>query len=160
HVVHLVRARVIELVALEIDLGAAEMLGQPLGEIERARPAHIVLQIAGHLGLEIGIRLGPRIGLLQLEHERHQRLGDETAAIDAEMTALVRPGAERVGLLNRHAVLAMPGGGAPCRAARMKVRIRSTSFSPGARSTPEDTSTPGAPVIASAATTLSGSSPP
>ena len=36
-VVDLVRAGVVQLVALEVDLGAAEMLGQPLGEIERAR---------------------------------------------------------------------------------------------------------------------------
>ena len=33
HVVDLVRAGMVELVALQIDLGAAEMLGQPLGEI-------------------------------------------------------------------------------------------------------------------------------
>jgi hypothetical protein len=39
-VVDLVRAGVVQLVALEIDLGAAEMLGQALGEIEReGRPA-------------------------------------------------------------------------------------------------------------------------
>ena len=36
-IVDLVCAGVVELVALEIDLGAAEMVGQPLGEIERAR---------------------------------------------------------------------------------------------------------------------------
>jgi hypothetical protein len=41
-IVDLVRAGVIELVALEVDLGAAEMLGQPLGEIQRRRPARIV----------------------------------------------------------------------------------------------------------------------
>ena len=42
-IVDLVRAGVVQLVALEIDLRAAEMLGQPLGEIERARPAGIML---------------------------------------------------------------------------------------------------------------------
>ena len=42
HVVHLVGAGVVQLLALEVDLGAAEMLGQALGEIERARPADIV----------------------------------------------------------------------------------------------------------------------
>ena len=41
-VVHLVRAGVVQLVALQVDLGAAEMLGQALGEIERARAADIV----------------------------------------------------------------------------------------------------------------------
>ena len=34
HVVDLVRAGVVELLALEVDLGAAEMAGQPLGEIK------------------------------------------------------------------------------------------------------------------------------
>ncbi len=37
HVVDLVRAGMVEAVALEIDLRAVEPLGQPLGEIERAR---------------------------------------------------------------------------------------------------------------------------
>ena len=49
-VVDLVAAGVVELVALEVDLGAAlaaeaqprEVLGQPLGEIERARAAGVV----------------------------------------------------------------------------------------------------------------------
>ncbi len=43
-IVDLVRAGVIELVALEIDFRAAQMFGQALGEIERARPADIVLK--------------------------------------------------------------------------------------------------------------------
>ena len=44
-----------------------------------------------------------RVGLLQVEDQRHQRLGDEAAAIDAEMAALVGAGAERIGLLHGHA---------------------------------------------------------
>ena len=51
-------------------------------------------EIAVHLALESGIGLGRGVGLLQLEDERHQGLGDEAAAIDAEMPALVGPGAE------------------------------------------------------------------
>jgi hypothetical protein len=35
HVVDLVRAGVVELVALHVDLRAAQMLGQPFGEVER-----------------------------------------------------------------------------------------------------------------------------
>ena len=57
HVVDLVRAGVVELVALEIDLGAAEMPGQPLGEIERARPADIMLEVIVELGLKAGSSL-------------------------------------------------------------------------------------------------------
>ena len=94
HVVDLVRAGVIQLLALEIDLCAAEMLGQPLGEIKRRRPADIVLEIAVHLGLERRIGLGVGIGLFQIEDQRHQRLGDEASAENAEMPALVGAGAE------------------------------------------------------------------
>src|SRR5262249_28045278 len=146
HVVHLVGAGVVELLALEIDLRAAAMRGQPLGEIERRRPAHIGGEMAVHLPLEFRIRLGGRVGLLQIEDQRHQRLGDEAPAEDAEMPALVGAGAERIGLLDRHARLAtlgLPSRAAAARAAWMKARILSKSFSPGARSTPEETSAAG-----------------
>ena len=66
HVVDLVRAGVVQLVALEIDLGAAEMLGQALGEIERAGPADIMFEEAVELGLEARVGLGVLVGLLEL----------------------------------------------------------------------------------------------
>ena len=102
HVVHFVRAGVIELLALEIDLRAAAMLGQALGEIKRRRPADIVGQVAVHVLLERRIGLGLGVGLFQFQDQRHQRLGDKAAAIDAEMTVLVRSGSERIELLHRH----------------------------------------------------------
>jgi len=53
HVVDLVRAGVIEVLALEIDLrparaatGSTKMLGQALGEIERRRPPDVILEVA------------------------------------------------------------------------------------------------------------------
>ncbi len=52
HIVDLVGAGVIELVALEIDFGAAEVAGQALGEIKRARAAYVVLQEIVELLLE------------------------------------------------------------------------------------------------------------
>ena len=68
HIVDLVRAGVIQLVALEVDLRAAEMLGQALGEIERRRPADIMLRRKlSSLGVEGRVGLGLAIGLLQLE---------------------------------------------------------------------------------------------
>ena len=97
HIVDLVRAGVIELVALEVDLGAAQMLGQPLGEIERARPADIMFEEAVELGLEGGIGFRVLIGLLEFEDERHQGFGDEAAAIDAEQPLFVGPGAIGIG---------------------------------------------------------------
>ena len=48
-VVDLVRAGVVEVLALQIDLGAAELPRQPLGEEERARPADIMLEVIGEL---------------------------------------------------------------------------------------------------------------
>ena len=78
------------------------MRRQPLGEIERRRPADIVREVAVHLLLECRIGLRLCIGLFEFEDQRHQRLGDEAAAIDAEMPALVRPGAEGIGALDAH----------------------------------------------------------
>src|SRR5664280_56779 len=135
------------------------MLRQPLSEIKRRRPPHIVREMAVHFALKFRIGLGGGIGLLQIEYQRHQRLGDKTAAIDAEVPALVGAGAERIGLRRGHA-LTFASAASAARAARMKARILSGSFSPGARSTPEDTSTPGARVTRNASATLPASSPP
>ena len=95
HVVHLVRAGVIELLALEIDFRAAAMLGETLGEIEWRRPSDIGREMTVHLGLEGRVGLGVVIGLLQVEDQRHQGLGDEAAAEQTEMAVLVRAGADR-----------------------------------------------------------------
>src|SRR5262249_54005191 len=174
HVVHLVRAGVIEVLALEIDFrpagaavggrGVAKMRGHAFGEIKRRRPPDIILEVGVHLAAEASVVLGLGVSRFQLEDERHQRLGDEAAAIEPEMPALVGPGAERVELLDGHMLLMAVSGAeslrAPSRAAAMKARILSASFSPGARSTPDETSTPGAAVMRSASTTLSASRPP
>src|ERR1043166_2527335 len=163
HVIHLVGAGVVELITLEINLRAAAVLGQALGEIERARPSDVMGEIPAHLGLERGVDLGGRVGLLQLQDQRHQGLGNEASAVNAEVAALVGAGAERVGLLlNGHALLMMlpTSSASAARAARTKARILSGSFSPGARSTPEDTSTARACVMRKASATLPASSPP
>src|SRR5208283_3597026 len=103
-IVDLMRAGVVELVALEIDLGAlpraalgANMLGDALGVIERARPADIMLVQRRQLGVKGGIGLGRGVGRLEIEHERHQGLGDEAPAENAESAALVGSGAISVG---------------------------------------------------------------
>src|SRR5262249_55401319 len=83
-IVHLVRAGVIKLLALEIDFCATAMLGEALGEIKRRRTAHIMGQIPIHLLFEGRIGFGGGIGLFQFEDERHQRLRDKAAAIDAK----------------------------------------------------------------------------
>ncbi len=93
-VVHLVRAGVVEILALEIDFGAAEFFRQAFGEIQRRRPADEMGEMVVHLLLIRRVGLGRGIGRFQFENIRHQRLGDEAAAIDTEMAALVGAGAE------------------------------------------------------------------
>ena len=51
-VVDLVRAGVEQVLALEEDAGAAQLLGQALGEVERRRPAGEVVEQAGQLAAE------------------------------------------------------------------------------------------------------------
>src|SRR5207253_6627350 len=80
HVVHLVGPGVIEILALEIDFGAAEMLAHALGEIQRARPADVMFEMGVHLRLERGIGLGVRVGLLQLDR-KSTRLNSSHVAI-------------------------------------------------------------------------------
>ena len=89
-VVDLVRAGVVQLVALEVDPGAAQVLRQTLGEVQRARPADVVLGEMLELGLEGRVRPRLLVGPLQVEDRRHQRLGDVAAAVHAEVSALVR----------------------------------------------------------------------
>ena len=89
-IVDLVAAGVVQLVALEIDLRATEMLAQPLRVIERRRPAAIVAQQTGQLLLKLGVGLCSLIGFLQLENKRHERFGDETASEVSEVAALIR----------------------------------------------------------------------
>ncbi|MEY9194927.1 hypothetical protein ABIA16_000043 [Sinorhizobium fredii] len=95
-IVDLVRAGVVQLLALEIDLGAAELSRQALGEIERARPADIVSTEPIELGLEGRVVLGLVPLVLEVEDQRHQSLGDETAAENTEPAVLVRSSPEGV----------------------------------------------------------------
>ena len=96
-------AGVVQVLALQIDPGAAEGRGQPFGKIKRARPADIVLQVVVEFGGKGGIGLGGCVGLFDRENQRHQRLGDVAPAEDAEMTALIGPGAEGVSVLHKPA---------------------------------------------------------
>jgi hypothetical protein len=59
-VVDLVRAGVVQLVALEIDLRAAQFFRQLLGEIQRAGPADIMLQQSSNSARKAGSALAAR----------------------------------------------------------------------------------------------------
>ena len=67
------------------------MPGHALGEIERRWAADIVCEMAIDLRLEQ--RVFPCFGIrsFELKNERHERLGDETAAIKPVMPVLVGP---------------------------------------------------------------------
>ena len=103
HVVDLVRAGVVQLVALHVDLGTTQMRRQPFGEIERARPPHVMLPQPVHLGPERGVGLGEFIPRLQIKDQRHQRFTDKPPAEHAEPALLVRPGHKAVDSVLGHA---------------------------------------------------------
>src|SRR5256885_842727 len=90
----------VKLVAFQVKLGAAEIAGQPVGEIKGARTPDIMLEIMVELGLKAGVVARVGIGCLNREHQRHQGLGDKAPAKDAEMAAFVRTAAE--GIRNLH----------------------------------------------------------
>ena len=96
-----VGAGVVQLVALEVNFGAAKFTGKAFGEIQRAWAANVVARIVVELTLEIGVVAVLLVGAPHFQHQRHQRLGDKAAAENTEMPALVRAGAvgfRRVGL--------------------------------------------------------------
>src|SRR5262245_44232182 len=176
HIVNLVRTGMVQIFPLEVNLCAAAMLGKTLCEVERRRTSNIGREMVVHLFLEAGIDLGFRVRLFELENEGNERRGDNTAAIDAELPALIGTSPERVWLLHGHSGRLYltdrttedspswrgveKSSASATRAARINARILSGSFSPGPRSTPDDTSTPGARVIRRASDTLSASRPP
>ena len=83
-VVDLVGARVVEVLALEVDLGAAQVAGHIGREVEAGGPVRVVLVEVGQIGLELRVVLEPVVGLLQFDHGGHQGLGDVLAPVDAE----------------------------------------------------------------------------
>ena len=88
-VVDLVRARVIEVLALQVDLRAAEQFAPAPRVVDRARAADEVRELVLELGDELGIRAVALVRRAQFVERVHQRLGDEHAAVGAEVPALV-----------------------------------------------------------------------
>jgi len=89
-IVHLVRAGVVEVFALEVDLRPALDRRQALGMVNRARPAHIVLEFGFEFGHEFGIGAVMRVGALEFVKRVHQGFGDKDAAIGPEVSVGVR----------------------------------------------------------------------
>ena len=78
-VVDLVGAGVVEVFALEVDLGAVVVLGQPLGKVEGAGPTDKIPQQAVELGAKLGIPPMLLKGFLQLRQGAHQGFRHKTA---------------------------------------------------------------------------------
>ena len=89
HIVDLVRAGMVQLVTLQIQFCTAIMRRQPLGEIERARPADIMCLVVEEFPGEIVIRAGRLVGAFHLQDQRHQGFGDKPPAMHAETATLV-----------------------------------------------------------------------
>ena len=89
-IVYLVRTGVIQILALEIDLRAAELFGPALGVIDRARPADIMLELRFEFGDEGWIVLIARVLFSKLVERGDKRLGDKHAAVGAEVSARIR----------------------------------------------------------------------
>ncbi|MCY1391708.1 hypothetical protein D9M71_65580 [compost metagenome] len=94
----------VQLFALEVDLRAAEVLGQALGEVQRARATDVVALEVGQLLLEFRIVLGLFIFAGQVVDQRHQGFGDVLPAEAAEEALGIGAGAQRghAGLLFLH----------------------------------------------------------
>src|SRR5215472_3550446 len=86
-VVDLVRAGVIEIFALQVDLRAAKLLRPAACMVNRARAPDVVLELALELGDEVGIVAIARVLVAQLVERVDQRFRDEHSAVRTEMAA-------------------------------------------------------------------------
>ena len=93
-VVDLVRAGVVQVLALEQDLRAADFAAQALGVVDRAGPADVMLEVLVEGGDEGRIDAGGVVGGGQFLQGPDQGFSDETPAVAAEVATGVRIGVE------------------------------------------------------------------
>ena len=74
------------------QIRAPARLAEPLGQVDRRRPADVVASQALDLGGKGGVGRRDPVALGQLVQRAHDRLGDEPAAEVAETAAFVRLG--------------------------------------------------------------------
>src|SRR5262249_49495355 len=94
-VVDLVGARVIQVLALQIDARSTGFLCQAVGKVEERWPTDVFFQVAVELLLEEPIVPNLLICGLELFEGIHERLGDVAAPIWPEAAAPVRDGSGR-----------------------------------------------------------------
>ena len=96
-VVDLVGAGVVQVLALEEDAGAAGLLRQPLGEVQRRRPADVMVQVIRRIaGWNSGSSRACSYCSRELAQGVHQRFGTRTAAVGAEPTVHIGNGAKGI----------------------------------------------------------------
>ena len=71
HVVDLMRTRVVEVLALEVDLSASQVLGHVVREIEQRRPARVVVEQTRKLCGKGRVSVVAAIRLLKLDDRTH-----------------------------------------------------------------------------------------
>ena len=91
-VVDLVGAGVTEVLALQVDPGAAGLLAEARREVERGGPPGVVPEEPGEARLERGVAPRPGVRALELDERGHERLGHEAAAEPAEVPLRVGQG--------------------------------------------------------------------
>ena len=84
HVVDFMRARVVEILALEVNFRPAEILRHTSGVIEPRGSPRVLVEKLGKLPLELGIVFVMVVSILQFNYRVHQRFGQVLPAVDAE----------------------------------------------------------------------------
>ncbi|MPM86936.1 hypothetical protein SDC9_134029 [bioreactor metagenome] len=88
HIVDLMRACMVQILALEVDVGTAQVTAHIRCIGQQAWPPGIVGIQLGQFCLEAGIVLPPAVGLLQFQYCRHQSFGDVLPTIDSKSSFL------------------------------------------------------------------------
>ena len=101
-VVDLVRAEMIKVFALQIDLRAAQFAAQIAAMKDGRRTPAVVGEKIGELSLEFGIVAIFNEGFVDFVQHLLERLRNELTAIGAEETGFKRFGADLAGLGNAH----------------------------------------------------------
>ncbi|MNG18446.1 hypothetical protein D3C84_1025120 [compost metagenome] len=84
------RAGVVQLFALEVNLGATAEFGQAFGKVQRAWASDVIALEVGQFFLECRIFLGQLVFAGQVEDQRHQGFGNITAAERAKQAVGIR----------------------------------------------------------------------
>ena len=85
-VIDFVRARVEQILPLQINSRATQRFAQPPGMIERRGTPRVILQQIGQFGLKRRIAAGRVISALQFLERRHQRFGNEASAVRTKVS--------------------------------------------------------------------------